>query len=624
MSESTEKTGDPAAASLTAHEPAKPTVLWFQRLRSENVRSKLGDIIGLDLRSLAAFRMALGALVVSDVYHRALHLEAHYTDAGFMPREKLLGGWSNPLFYSFHNWGGDISSQTLLFGLSATFGVMLLVGFQTRLASIMTFLMVASVQGRNYLILQGGDDLLRVMLFWSMFLPLGARFSVDAALAAPVAAADRAKRIFSVASTTIALQLLAMYLVSAVLKTGPTWHAQGSAIHFALHHEAFATTFGQWFRQLPAPVLQYMTWSVYYVELLGTLLFFSPFKSGWTRSAQVLIFMSFHFGLLVCMELGHFPWVALGAWLIMLPSWFWDVPLNRALTKLDLKRRCSNWADAARSFVVSHRDWFRSRKPHALRIEPTLWGTLLASVLAVYTAYGTAYAATHKGNVEGPQFNPMLMLRLYANWGMFAPNPPNTSGWFIIVGERANGSEIDVWNDKDPVDWERPALPSATYRSQRWRKFLDNITNTRHAVVRPFFLRWLCKDWNESHDPEDRVRSLTLYQMAHTTQWPAKAYGEVQKNNLQRQGCPSLPGQRDASPARGSSAKAKRDATDQTKTRGSRKGNRSTKNTEQDSGLRGPDADEVGPDTAEASSDTPSPDTASQGQGIQYAKPGKR
>src|SRR5690242_13106248 len=120
MSESTEKTGDPAAASLTAPEPAKPTVHWFQRLRSANVRSKLGDIIGLDLRSLAAFRMALGALVVSDVYHRALHLEAHYTDAGFMPREKLLGGWSNPLFYSFHNWGGDISSQTLLFGLSAT------------------------------------------------------------------------------------------------------------------------------------------------------------------------------------------------------------------------------------------------------------------------------------------------------------------------------------------------------------------------------------------------------------------------------------------------------------------------------------------------------------------------
>lgn len=560
MSESTETpasvgTPEPAASTKKA-EPATP---WFDHLRSK-LTPTLSEIIGLDLRSIAIFRIAMGALVISDVYHRSLHLVAHYTDAGFMPREKLLSGWSNPLFYSFHNWGGDVTSQVLLFVLSGTFGAMLILGFKTRLASIMCFLLVASVQGRNYLILQGGDDLLRVMLFWAMFLPLGARFSVDATLATPVTAKKRVKRIFTVASTTIALQLLAMYLVSAVLKTGPSWHANGSAIHFALHHEAFATAFGQWFRELPAPLLQAMTWSVYYIELLGTLLFFSPLKSGWTRTAQVLIFMSFHFGLFLCMELGHFPWVALGAWLILLPSWFWDVPVNRALTKFDLRRRYLALAGAARAFVVAHRDWFRTQKPRPLRIEPTLWGTIVAAVLAVYTAYGTAFAATHKGNLEGDQFNPMLMLRLYANWGMFAPNPPNTSGWFVIVGQRANGTELDVWNDNDPVDWSRPELPSATYRSQRWRKFLDNITNSRHAVVRPYFLRWLCKDWNESHDETDQVRTLTLYQMARTTQWPAKAYGQVQKNNLQQQGCPSLGSKSDPAPRRPKPGTGKRDS----------------------------------------------------------------
>jgi len=169
-------------------------------------------------------------------------------------------------------------------------------------------------------------------------------------------------------------------------------------------------------------------------------------------------------------------------------------------------------------------------------------GTLLVAVLAVYAAYGTVYAATHKGNVEGEQFNPMLMLRLYANWGMFAPNPPSTSGWFIIVGQRKNSTEIDVWNDNDPVDWKMPELPSATYRTQRWRKFLDNIVNERHAVVRPHFLRWMCKNWNESHSEVDQVRSLTLYQMAQTIKWPERSYTEVKKNSLQQQGCPSLPG----------------------------------------------------------------------------------
>ena len=540
-------------ANAGTPDPATTSTHWFQRLWSR-LSPALADIIALDLRSLAVFRIAMGALVVSDAYHRSLHLVAHYTDAGFMPREKLLGGWSNPLFYSFHNWGGDVTSQALLFVLTGLVGTMLIVGFKTRLCSILCFLLIASVQGRNYLILQGGDDLLRVMLFWAMFLPLGARFSIDAALALPSdtnpasQGKPRVNRIFSVASTTIALQLLVMYLVSAVLKTGPSWHAQGSAIHLALHHEAFATSFGQWFRELPTPVLQFMTWSVYYIELLATLLFFSPYKPGWTRSAQALIFISFHFGLFLCMELGHFPWVAMGAWLFMFPSWFWDVPVRRALIKLDLNRRYLAMAAAARDFIVRRRDWLRAQKPRPLAVEPTLKGTILVSVLAAYTTYGTAYATTHKGNVEGDQFNPMLMLRLYANWGMFAPNPPNTSGWFIIVGERANGTQIDVWNDHDPVNWERPELPSATYRSQRWRKFLDNVTNSRHAVVRPYFLRWLCKDWNESHDETEQVRTLTLYQMAHTTQWPAKAYGAIQKNDLQRQGCPSVGGKSGPSP----------------------------------------------------------------------------
>lgn len=530
----------PPEKASTKSASSKPKQSWWARLRSPEVQATLAQTFGLDLRSVAVFRIAIGLLYVSDVYHRSLHLVAHYTDEGFMPRDKLLGGWSNPLFYSFHNWGGDVTSQAILFIVSGVFGLMLLFGFKTRVASIMSFLMVASVQGRNYLILQGGDDLLRVMMFWAMFLPLGARYSIDAALATP-RRIEGPERLFSVASVVIVLQLLAMYVVSAALKTGPTWHAQGSAIHLALHHHAFATPFGQWFRQLPAPVLQYMTWSVYYLELAGPLLFFLPYRNDWARTIQPLLFISFHFGLFLTMELGHFPWVAMGAWLIVFPSWFWDRPVRAVLVKLNLKRRLQFFIDAVRQYIVDHRHWFRSRTPRPMRIQPGLFGTILAAILAVYTAYGTAFAATHRGNVEGEQFNPMLMLRLYANWGMFAPNPPNTSGWFIIVGERKDGVQIDVWNDKNPVDWQMPDVPSATYRTQRWRKFLDNIINPRHAVVRPFFLRWVCREWNESHDEVDQVRAVTLYHMAQTVNWPEKTYTPIQKNNLQRQGCPAVP-----------------------------------------------------------------------------------
>ena len=117
---------------------------WWQRLRSAELRATLGSTLGLDLRSIALFRVAVGALMVSDAYHRSRHLVAHYTDEGIIPRDKLLGGWSNPLFYSFHNWGGDVTSQTLLFVIAGIVGMMLLVGYKTRLASILAFLLVAS------------------------------------------------------------------------------------------------------------------------------------------------------------------------------------------------------------------------------------------------------------------------------------------------------------------------------------------------------------------------------------------------------------------------------------------------------------------------------------------------
>jgi len=337
------------------------------------------------------------------------------------------------------------------------------------------------------------------------------------------------------------VQLLNMYFVSGVLKTGPTWHAQGNAIYLALHHHAFATPFGIWFRQLPIPLLQYMTWSVYYLELLGPLLFFVPYKNEWARTAQALIFMSFHFGLFLTMELGHFPWVAMGAWLMMFPSWFWDKPLKGLLQKVRLEPVIEQLSARLQGFIVRHRHWFCRRELRDLRIHPTKFGTILVSVLAVYTAYGTAYSATHRGDVEGKQFNPLLILRLYANWGMFAPNPPNTSGWFVIVGNQKSGQEVDVWNNVSPVSWEKPEVPSATYRAQRWRKFLDNITNERHAVVRPYFLKWVCRDWNERHEPDEQIRSATLYHLSQIATWPEPGYTEVSKKNLQRQSCPAVP-----------------------------------------------------------------------------------
>ena len=140
----------------------------------------LTDVLGLDVRSLAVFRVGLGLLLLTDVLTRVQHLDAHYTDAGVLPLSVLLRQQWNNGWWSLHALSGDAGLQWLLFGLAAVFAVQLVLGWRTRVAHVASWVLLASAQARNPLVLQGGDDLLRLVTFWSMFLPLGATWSLDA------------------------------------------------------------------------------------------------------------------------------------------------------------------------------------------------------------------------------------------------------------------------------------------------------------------------------------------------------------------------------------------------------------------------------------------------------------
>ncbi len=501
------------------------------------------DHYGIDTRALGIFRIGLGLMLLYDLYSRSLDMTAHYTDDGFMPRQRLVGGWVSPLFYSFHNWGGNLASQAILFAVAGVFAGMLLIGYRTRIAAVMSFVLLASLQGRNYLILQGGDDILRVMLFWSLFTPLAARYSVDAVLAARgggEAPAPAPPRVFTIGALALVCQLFAMYVVSAILKAGPAWHQNGNAIHLALHHHAFATPFGIWLRDLPDSVLRAGTYAVWWLEMVGPFLFFVPVRTHLFRTILALSYIAFHFGLFLSMNLGHFPWICMLCWLLVLPSWFWDRPLAGLLRSLRLTPLLL--AGAACAAAAIRRFAPQLAAPRGLMFASTRrWATAFAALMVVYVAHGTAYAAEHHGNVDGAAYEPLMMIRLNANWGMFAPNPPSESGWFVFVGKQKNGLEVDPWRDGAPVSWEQPPLPSTTYKVERWRKFLDNIINPRHAVVRPYFLRWMCNDWNQRHGEDEQLRSLEFFHMVQNVRWPEKGYLPLRKNSLGKQTCPAQP-----------------------------------------------------------------------------------
>jgi hypothetical protein len=89
------------SASLDAHsrsltqalrEPVRrdrnePT--FFQSLR-EQMRTLIGDLVALDLRSLALCRIALGLLCCVDAVDRSFFAADHYADHGIMPTHTAI------------------------------------------------------------------------------------------------------------------------------------------------------------------------------------------------------------------------------------------------------------------------------------------------------------------------------------------------------------------------------------------------------------------------------------------------------------------------------------------------------------------------------------------------------
>jgi hypothetical protein len=278
-------------------------------------RRKLEDIFGLDVRSLALLRIGLALMLLWDVYIRYQDLHAHYTDEGVLPRHVL------PLHHlplSVHLLGGSTTFQAVLFYLEGLVALALLVGWQTRYATMLAWFLTISLHARNPVVIQGGDIVLRMLLFWGMFLPLGASYSLDAMSRPPPS-----RRVANLATTALILQICILYWFAALLKWDPVWRSQGYAVFMALSVGHFTTAIGDLI--LPhRGLMSFLTYMTLVQEGLVPFLLFIPWRTWVFRLLVIATFVGFHAGLGLCMELGNFQPLCMIAWLALLPSEFWD------------------------------------------------------------------------------------------------------------------------------------------------------------------------------------------------------------------------------------------------------------------------------------------------------------
>lgn len=417
------------------------------------MRTALQKWASIDARSLLVFRRALGGLVLLDLIIRATALTAHYTDGGILPRAAFAGTDGSPALWlrSFGITGRHLWSLLFLDGSPAFTGAVFVLAAAAALAMlwgrggvavIVCWAAMASIQARNPLVNSGGDTLLRLLLFWCAFLP-----------------ARPQGRLASVATAGLIVQLASLYAVTAYLKAGSAWLRDGTALAEALRLESFAKPLGLALLKWP-DLLPWLTRGAWLVEAVAPLLILAPIATERARGIGVALLAALQVGIFATLDVGLFQAVALVAMIPLLPAAFWD---ELWPVQIPLK--------AAGEYRWSH------------AFQP-----LAAVAMFAALAWNINVAAPRLGLLARPVRAIAETLRLEQHWAMFSPRPPLTErGVIEMTGPLERDPGIVLAGDGRPA-----GLPSAAFRSERWRKLYLNLAQERYAPLRPGLGRYLC------------------------------------------------------------------------------------------------------------------------------------
>ncbi len=419
-------------------------------------------------------RIAVASLLLYDLTLRATDLRAHYSDAGVLPRA-IFSAPDWLFLWSFHSLSGSTAYEAMLFGVAALAGLALLVGYRTRAATLASFVLALSLQGRNPFLRDGQDDLLRVLLFFCLWLPWGRRWSLDARRK-PTSESDRVSGLYAVG---LFGQIAVMYASSAAGKLQSGWWRAGNGVLRSLQLGRYETWIGQRLTQAPG-FLRLSSYAVIALEIALPFLLFVPFRRGLLRRAAIVLATGLHLALWLFMRLGIFPFLCVATWALLVPASWWDrfAPGSRA-----------SGSDAGR----------RSLRPALLALP-----FLLVATLYVVETHGTRplFPSWLHRSVEA--------IGLQQYWIVFSPRnaASMTDGFFVASALLPDGKTVDLFAHDGPVTYERPPLISGTFEDTRWRHFYANLaiewprgTRQQHTLidVREATADWLCGDYASRH-----------------------------------------------------------------------------------------------------------------------------
>ena len=290
----------------------------------------------------------------------------------------------------------------------------------------------------------------------------------------------------------LTLQILVVYLAAGLSKCNATW-LSGTAVRDALSVHDHGTPLGAWLVQLPA-VAKLAGAAVLSLELAGPVLFLLlPWPR--LRGAIALSFLTFHGLVGLLMSVGLFAAIGIAAWLALVPG----VVLDQLSGLMPTRRSTAAFARARNAPA-------RGAFCEALKAAAN---AACVGLLVLAAADATVRLLPWQPPLPAAIQTAIDLACLRQDWEMFG-TVLQQEQWTYARGLLADGSEVDLLRDGQPLERERPGGGFTSLPHHRWHKLLWVLPKPPMRVFSPSIAGALAADWNANHPPEKQLRRLEI------------------------------------------------------------------------------------------------------------------
>lgn len=482
------------------------------------MKEYIHNLFALDTRSLAFFRICLWLIILWDLFIWLNFLSAFHTDIWILPHNILFENYKLENIWTIHSISQAYRFQSVLFVVHIGVCISYILWRKTKTSSIILWVLTCSLHAHNPLILNGGDTVTRLMLFWWMFMPVWYSWSLDN---------KQEKKdplsLFSIATVWFIIQLAFIYIFGAILKDHPRRHTEFTAVYYAMSLDMFRTPYiGDRLYTQPW-LMKFFTWYAYYLESFAFILMILPWKQHRWRVATIFLFVTFHAWLGLNLHLYSFPFLLSVYRLTLTPSRSWDWlfdkidgtlqtyssdPTNRLIIKTSEHhpREPDQYTflhHHASTYI--HYFWLRT----SLFLIGCLWYIFMRNLRTTDFPKYTSFFPTSIN-----RFWFLTRIDQYRN--MFAPFPFTDNGWTVITWTTQSWEQVNMIKHDSPATLDRPTNYKALYPHERRRKLFTSLWLKDNSKYRWHVARYLCHKWN-TKNPDNQITDVTWTYMLERT-----------------------------------------------------------------------------------------------------------